>query len=164
MDSILQILRRLRENNVEFVVIGGIAAVLHGSSLVTEDLDVACPLSEANAQRLHTALDDLHPVHRMTPTGKPLTESPAELAKFQNLYLRTDLGQVDFLGEVAGIGGYEEVRENAIVVDIAGVSCRVLSLPALIRAKEAMGRERDWRAVVQLQAILDRVRQKPGEG
>ena len=66
------VVRRLGEHGVEFVLIGGIAAVAHGASVVTFDVDVCCSFRPENLFRLQRALADLHPVHRMTPQKLPL--------------------------------------------------------------------------------------------
>ena len=158
MVSILDILRRLIDHDVEFVLIGGMAAVAFGSSLTTEDLDVAAPLTEQNAARLLAALKDINPRHRMNPMLTALTETPASLSKFENLYLVTDLGQLDVLARIAGIGPYPDVRRASVEIDFHGRKVHILGLEALIRSKEALNRQKDLPAIVHLKAILERTR------
>jgi predicted nucleotidyltransferase len=160
--SILDILRRLIDHDVEFVLVGGMAAIAFGSSLTTEDLDVAAPLTEQNAARLLAALADIHPRHRMNPMLKALTETPASLAKFENLYLVTDLGQLDVLVRIAGIGAYPDVLRSAVEVDFRGRTIRILNIEALIRSKEALDRPKDRPTIVHLKAILERTRRGKG--
>ena len=158
MASTLDILTRLNRHKVEFVVVGGLAGVVHGSALVTEDVDVCAPLSQQNLTRILAALADINPRFRMSPHRPPLPGDAERLAGYKNLYLITDLGQIDFLSEITGIGGYDEVSQHTIRVDLAGVPVQVLDLDALIASKKAMGRAKDIRAATELEAIRDRLR------
>jgi hypothetical protein len=141
---------------VDFVIVGGFAANAHGVPLLTQDVDVCCDFSLDNLERLQSALKDLHPVHRMTPKRLPLGLSAGGVESFKNLYLDTDEGQLDCLSMIDGIGGFDAVRENSVEVELPAGVCRVLSLDALIRAKEAMDRPRDREAALQLRAIRER--------
>ena len=151
------LLERLLRCDVEFVVIGGFAAAAHGSRLDTQALAVCCRFTTENLLRLQEAVADLHAVHRMTPRRIPLALTPDACAGLQNLYLDTDLGQLDCLSRVLGVGEFDEVVGNSIELGLGAGSCRVLSLDALIRSKEAMGRPRDREAAAQLKAIRERV-------
>ena len=153
MNSLSTVLQRLVQEEVEFVVVGGFAAMAHGSAMTTQDVDVCCGFSEENLQRLQAALVDLHPVHRMTPNRLPLDTQPGALKDFRNLYLTTDLGQLDCLSEIKGVGDFQAVRENAVTVELSFGPILVLSLDALIRAKEAMDLPRDRQILMQLKAI-----------
>ena len=137
-------------------MIGGFAAVAHGVTLLTQDVDVCCRLSADNLLRIQRALADLHPVHRMPPQRPALALTSETAAEFRNLYLETDWGQLDCLGEVSGVGTYEQALQESTEIDLAAGPCRILSISALIRAKEAMGRPRDREAIVQLRAIRER--------
>jgi predicted nucleotidyltransferase len=158
MDSTLELLRRLSEQEVDFIVVGGPAAVLHGSSMVTEDVDVCTSLTAESIPRILAALRDLHPRYRMNPRHPPVPDDPARLAGFKNLCVVTDVGQIDFLGEIAGIGEFDQVAQCATSVAVEGITCRVLTLDSRIVAKRAMGRPRDRQAVVEFEAIRERIR------
>jgi hypothetical protein len=158
MPNLESLLERLVRSRVAFVVVGGFAAVAHGVSLLTEDVDVCCRFTPANLLKLQAALRDLHPVHRMTPARLPLALTPQSCVRLKNLYLDTDYGQLDCLGEVKGIGDYQSVAKCSVVVDLPFGPCRVLDIAALIRSKEAMDRPRDRAAIVQLRAIKERSR------
>ncbi len=148
-----QILARLVENELEFVLIGGYAAVLHGSPIPTLDVDVCLKFSKENLNRLAAAFGDLHPKHRITPQKLPLEITDRSWIDWKNIYLQTDLGILDCLGLVKGIGGYEEVLADSKVVDLPVGKCRVITLDALIRAKEAVGRPNDLKTVTHLKLI-----------
>lgn len=158
MASTLDLLKRLSDHGVEYVVVGGMAGVLHGGSMVTEDLDLCAPLTQDNLARILVALKELSPRHRMSPQQPPLPEDPAKLAGFKNLFLATDFGQLDILSEITGVGAYPEVVRHAVQVTLAGVSYRVLDLDALIASKRALGRPRDLQAARELEAIRERIR------
>jgi hypothetical protein len=161
MPDLKGLLGRLVTARVRFVVVGGYAAVAHGSSLMTLDVDVCCEMTPANLLRLQAALDGLRPVHRMTPRRVPLRLTPEGAVGWKNLYLDTAWGQLDCLGEVKGIGGYPECRKRSVRVRLGAGSCRVLALEALIQAKRAMGRPRDLETVAQLRAIRARSAERP---
>jgi hypothetical protein len=150
------LLRRLHTQGVEFVIIGGICNVLHGVTLVTQDVGVCCRFSPENLQRLEAAVRELHPVHRQTPQRLPFVLNERLLRELRNVYLRTDLGVIDCLSEVAGIGGYDTVLAASVPVALSFGQCRMLSLDALIRSKETLGREQDLAALRQLRAIRER--------
>lgn len=155
------LLDRLIRHEVEFVVVGGFAAVAHGVTLLTQDIDICCRFTPDNLMRLQAALSGLQPVHRM-PTERPAPRLiPETAAEFRNLYLETAWGQLDCLGEVRGVGGYDEVVGQSIEVRLPGGPCRVLAIDALIRAKQAMGRDKDREAILQLRAIQERTRGRP---
>src|SRR5687767_6444925 len=103
MDKLSDLLARLHAERVEFVVIGGLAAVVHGVVLVTLDVDVCCRFTEENLMRIQRAVADLHPVHRSRP-DLPLQLTSEQCASLKNLYLKTDWGILDCLGEVLGLG------------------------------------------------------------
>ena len=155
MQNLSELTRRLVEAQVEFVLIGGFAAVAHGATLVTRDVDICCRFNEPNLKRIQQALAELHPVHRSRP-DLPLDLTPGECVRLKNLYLKTDLGAVDCLGEVLGIGAFENVLQHSIEVELPFGSCKILDLEGLIRAKEAMNREHDRITVRQLREIQRR--------
>lgn len=153
MKNLHILLQRFADAGLDFVVVGGFAGVLHGSSYVTEDLDVCAMLSPETLAKLRTALADLHPVHRMTHQKLSFLEHPPAGQPLANVYLETDAGVVDVLGSVLGIGDYEALARHAIEVPLFGRKCRVISLENLIRAKEALGREKDLLTAKELRAI-----------
>ena len=150
------LLSRLKEQNVEFVIIGGVCGVLHGASLVTLDLDICCRFSRENLRRIEAAVKDLHPRHRLTANKLPLELTDELCDSLKNIYLNTDLGILDCLSEVSGIGDYEQVLQQSIPHSMSYGEFRILNLDALIAAKSAAGREKDLDAVRLLQAIKEK--------
>lgn len=153
MNPFHDLLKRLSDSGVRFVVIGGIAAFAHGSSIATQDLDVCASLDQENLARIINALKDLGPRFRMHPAKPPLPTDASQLAGFRNLCLVTQDAVIDILSEITGVGGYEEAEQHSIVLSVGGIECRVLDLDTLIAAKRAAGRNKDMLVVAELEAI-----------
>jgi len=154
------LLTRLKGSGLEFVVIGGVCVVYHGALLATFDLDICCPFGEENVRRIESAVKDLHPVHRLTANKLALEMTRSSFAELKNLYLQTDLGKLDCLSEVLGVGNFEAVFKQSVMANFSYGPFRFLSLDALIAAKRAAGRDRDLDAVRQLLAIKERNKQQ----
>lgn len=152
MQQLNHLLARLLHGQVDFVLVGGLAAAIHGSSLNTRDVDVCIRLCLENLVRLQTAVADLHPVHRSRP-DIPFAVTADNWTRYKNLYLKTDLGIIDCLGEVLAVGGYEEALSHSIVLNLPIGPCRILDIDTLIKAKEAMGRPHDLVTVQHLKAV-----------
>ena len=148
----------LADSEIPFVVVGGYASRMHGTSLLTEDIDLCLLLSPQNISKLREILAPFHPVHRMTPQRLSFSDYPSDISKINNLYVSTDLGQVDFLGSVGGVGDYGRVSRDAIEVTVFGRKCKVISIDDLISAKKFMGRSHDIETVKQLEWIKNRLR------
>ncbi len=159
MNNFIDLLRKLERQSVEFVLVGGFGAVSLGSTLVTRDVDVVVRAERQNWVRVWRALRDHQPVHRMTPEKLLFTEEQAGREGLKNLYLGTDLGQLDCLGEVTGVGDYETCVARSEEIRIGDVNIRVLSLDAMIDSKRAMGRPRDMHTVLELEAVRQRLRE-----
>jgi predicted nucleotidyltransferase len=153
MKSLHVLLQRFADAGLDFVVVGGFAGVLHGSTYVTEDLDICAVMSPENVAKLRSALADLRPVHRMTHQRLSFLEHPPAGQPLANVYLETDAGVVDVLGSVLGIGDYNALLQHAIVVPLFGRTCRVISMEDLIKAKETLGRDKDKLVAKELRAI-----------
>jgi cyclohexa-1,5-dienecarbonyl-CoA hydratase len=148
-------LKVLLDGGVEFVVIGGVAMYAHGSAHLTRDLDICYERSRENIERLATALSPYHARLRGVPADVPFHLDASTVTKGMNFTLITDLGDLDLIGEVAGLGQYSAVRDSSITLDLFGRSCRVLSLAGLIQAKRATGRGRDAAALPELEALRE---------
>jgi predicted nucleotidyltransferase len=147
------LLQRLADGGIDFVVIGGFASVLHGSAMVTDDLDICAVLTGENVEKLRAALKDLNPVHRMTHRRLSFLDHPAGAQPMQNIYLKTDAGVIDVLSTVLGVGDFARLRSEAETVELFGRQVAVMSLRDLITAKEACGREKDLLTAKELRAI-----------
>jgi predicted nucleotidyltransferase len=151
-----RLIERLCDAGIDFVVVGGFAGILHGSTLVTRDLDVCVVLSAENVARLREVFRDLRPRHRFSSPKLSFLDTPEPGVSLNNLYLETELGPIDLLGSIKGVGEFEHVRAASMEIELFGRRCRVISIEALIRAKQAMGREKDMIAVKELRAIVEK--------
>lgn len=145
----------LHQGNVHFVIVGGVAATIHGSARLTSDLDVIYARDRENLDRLVSALQPLDPYLRGAPPGLPFRFDAEKLRKGLNFTLITTAGPLDLLGEIAGLGGYESALQHCIEVQLFGTATRCLDLEALIRAKRAAGRPRDLETIAELEAIRE---------
>lgn len=151
-----RLLDSLVEHRVEFVIIGGVALVLHGSSRVTQDLDICYSRSPENLERLATALAPFQPTLRGAPPGLPFTLDARSLQSGLNFTLSAEPGDIDILGEVPGVGGYDKVSADAVTMEVYGNRVLVMSLTALEQAKRAAGRLKDITDLAEIQDIRRR--------
>jgi hypothetical protein len=152
-EDFIELLERLVKAGVDFVIVGGFAGTVYGCMMVTQDVDICFDFSPANLLTLQKAIADLNPVHRMTPGRKKLELTEENCGNFKNLYLDTDIGRLDCLGSIKGVGDYQKVKEESVTVETGGVRLQVLNIDALIESKKAMNRPRDRQAIAELEAI-----------
>ncbi|HKB57411.1 MAG TPA: nucleotidyltransferase [Lacunisphaera sp.] len=133
-------------------MVGGYAAITHGSAYLTRDVDICAVLTEENVARLRQALADWNPKHRMTPQRLSFLVYPPVGQPLNNLYL-PDMGVIDIITSVLGVGDFVRLRDKAEELEVDGRRYRVIALEDLIKAKEAMGREKDLLTAKELRAI-----------
>lgn len=155
MNDFERILVGLRSADVSFVIIGGVAATVHGSARLTSDLDIVYERSRANIERLVTALAPLKPYLRGAPPDLPFKFDAETIRRGLNFTLTTDAGPMDVLGEIAGVGDYDAVLAVSEDVSLFGAEYRCINLDALIVSKRAAGRPKDLEAVAELELIRD---------
>jgi len=155
-----EILRTLDRHGVRYVLIGGLAAVLHGASHVTTDVDIVPHEARANLERLAAALHELDARIRVTgePEGVPFDVSPESLRRVRIWNLQTSAGDVDLTFEPSGTRGYDDLSRDALTMHVTGVDVPVASLADVIRSKEAAGRSRDRAILPALRELLSRQR------
>ena len=154
------LLRILVDAGVEFIVIGGAAAIAHGAATPTLDLDIAAPMTEANLERLMGALEPVHPRHATRPDLGTVWQTPTELTRFRLLLLQTDIGRLDVLPRVEPLGDYDKLEAVELEL-LEGTPVRVLTLEQLIAVKTHLSRRKDKVVEAELRAIADLRR---GEG
>lgn len=159
-----RIVATLNRHGVQFVVIGGIAAVAHGSPLPTEDVDITPERSVRNLERLAAALHELGA--RLRTAGEPDgVDFPIDAgflgAQPHMLTLTTVAGDLDLALTPAGFpNGYDDLVEDSVVVDLGdGAATRVASLHDVIASKEAAARTKDLAALPVLRALADELAQ-----
>jgi hypothetical protein len=145
----------LAANDVEFVIIGGLAATLHGSARVTYDLDVVYHRTPENLANIVAALSPYQPYLRGAPEGLPFKFDVETLKRGLNFTLATSAGPIDLLGELSGIGSYEAVRARANAASMFEGAYLFIDLEGLITSKKAAGRPKDLETIAELETIRE---------
>ena len=153
----VRLLRTLDAHGVRFIVIGGIAAIAHGSSVVTRDLDICYARTQDNLHALAEALRALGARLRGVPDDVPFRLDARTLQMGDHFTFVTDAGEFDCLGMPAGTEGYEDLLQRAIDVPFDDLTVKVTSLDDLIRMKRAAGRPKDRAALEILGALRDEI-------
>jgi predicted nucleotidyltransferase len=152
------LLEVLQTHGVDFVVVGGIAGMAHGSSYPSFDLDVAYARDQPNLERLAAALQDLEVTLAHAPPDLPFQIDSRSLANGANFTFDTRHGRFDVLGEIKGISSYESLRAGATLTRIEGVEVRVASIDHLISMKRAANRPKDKLMLEDYLVIADEER------
>ena len=154
MTDYRELIGRLVAGRVEFIIVGGAAAVVHGASRLTDDLDVVYSRNSRNVDRIIESLAPLAPYLRGAPEGWPFKWEAQTILHGLNFTLTTSVGPLDLLGEITLGGNYEELLPHTIKVNVFGNDCLCLGLARLIEVKRAAGRPRDFEAIKELEMIL----------
>ena len=140
---------------VEFILVGGTAANVHGSARLTQDVDIVYRRTRENVARLVASLEPFSPYPRGAPPGLPFRWDAESIWRGMNFTLATGLGPVDAFGEIAGGGGYDPLLAHTVEIEAFGQRVRCLDLRKLIEVKRAAGRPKDLEAVAELEALLE---------
>jgi hypothetical protein len=148
-------LKLLGKYEIECVIIGGVASTLYGSTILTNDLDVCYARNAGNLEKLATALRSVNAKLRNAPPDLPFLLDADTLRRGLNFIFTTDVGSLDLLAEVRGVGLYEDVVAQAITYELLGYLFPVIEINKLVLAKRTAGRPKDMIVVVELEAILE---------
>ena len=157
----VRICQILNEEGVAYVIVGGFASVVHGSSLPTQDIDVVPSRQSENLDRLARALRRMNAMIRTGGDPVPAPIDGPFLAKMPiMLNLVTDLGDVDLtFAPSGGLGGFDEWSTHALSVEIAaGLTVNIASLDDIIDSKRAANRPKDQMALPYLESLRDELR------
>ena len=150
----LMMLRTLSDHKVDFVVIGGICAMMHNSSLGTVDVEIAPSRQADNLERLEEALTELNAYYREHPPGK-IRPNAERLNTSGHHLLMTDVGALDVLGTVTQGRDYDKLISETVEVELeAALSITMLTLPMLILIKQETNRVKDRLALPVLRQLL----------
>ncbi|MDI6736320.1 MAG: nucleotidyltransferase [bacterium] len=162
MVKVRKLLPQLKLYNVRFIIIGGQAAVLQGSAYITADIDICYARDKENLENIVKALIPFHPYLRGVEKGLPFIFDTKTLEMGLNFTFTTDIGDIDILGEIKGIGTYDEVIKHSEVIQIYDMPCNVLTIEGLIKSKKTVGRPKDEAVIKEMEAILE-IRQQQGK-
>ncbi|HEX7256049.1 MAG TPA: hypothetical protein VF236_09000 [Gaiellaceae bacterium] len=157
-----RLISTLVDHDVEFIVVGAIAAIAQGGPLMTEDVDITPSRDPVNLERLAAALTKLDARLRIPrdPSGIEFPIEPRFLGSVDSWTLKTPSGDIDLLFAPSGTAGYEDLRRGALSVALWGQEVLVASLPDLIRMKEAAGRPKDLAQIPALRQTLELRRER----
>lgn len=156
-----EIFRILAEEGVEYILIGGLAAIVHGASLVTMDTDICFRQELSNCERLARVLERFGA--EIFPTRQVPIPITAELLQSHRLvHLKTQLGRVDLLATVPGLGKFEDFADGSTTIQLGDLTIPVLTLEQLIQAKSVLDQPKDREHLDQLLAIRDLRREQGG--
>jgi hypothetical protein len=153
--SFLRILQLLDRHGVEYVVVGGVAAVLQGAPVTTFDIDALVKVDATNADRLLDVLGALEARYREHGALRPTRD---DLLAGGHLLLMTNSGPLDILGFIGNGKRYEDVADATATIAVGDLSVRVLGIQALIEEKKSLGRDKDLAVVRLLESVLRRRR------
>lgn len=151
--------RVLADHGVDYVLVGGMAAVLHGSPTVTGDADIVPSRAAENLRRLSETLEELDArIRSITdPEGIPFDPRPELLASMTLLNLTTRCGDLDLTFAPQGTEGYDDLVAHAIRFEIDDLIVPVASLDDVIRSKRAADRPKDRAVLPVLEALRDEI-------
>jgi len=148
-------LKSLTAEKVDFVVIGGLAITIHSSGYITTDLDFCYLRTPENLKKIVSAIAPFSPRLRGFPEDLPFVWDERTLQSGTNFTLETTIGDIDLIGEVAGVGDYEAVKKESTFAKLYGCDLRVLTIEGLIKAKRAAGRVKDLLVLPELEALKE---------
>lgn len=151
MQNLQALLKLLIYSKVDFVLVGGFAAVLHGCNQSTRDIDICVLYSSEQIQSLQDLLKPFHPQHQIG--NQKISFIDMDTSKKQDFHLVTDLGILDVISHVEGVGEYYDVLKRSEGIEIYGGKCHLISIDDLIKSKKVLGRHRDLTIIMELEAI-----------
>ena len=149
------LLPELVKGGVDFILIGGVAGIVHGSARVTYDVDLVYCRSRDNIRRLARVLGPYSPYLRGAPRALPFSWDEKTIQAGLNFTLTTTLGDIDLFGEVSGGNNYNDLLPHSFDVEVFGIHFKCVDLPTLIRIKQAAGRAKDLEAIAELLVLLE---------
>lgn len=155
MTDFKALLEALVDADVEFILVGGLAAIAHGSARLTQDVDIVYARHDDNLEKLAGALAKHEPYLRGAPPGLPFEWDAVTLLHGLNFTLETSLGDIDLLGEITGGGRHEDLLAHSIELDLFHRPVLCLDLEMLIETKRAAGRPKDLEAIAELEALRE---------
>jgi predicted nucleotidyltransferase len=150
-----RLLPELVKGGVDFILIGGVAGIVHGSARVTYDVDLVYSRTDENIRRLASVLEPHSPYLRDALPALPFSWDEKTIRAGLNFTLTTTLGDIDLFGEISGGNTYKDLLPHSLEVEAFGIRFKCVDLPTLIRIKESAGRAKDLEAIAELRALVE---------
>jgi len=161
--SLCEVLEGLLEADVDFILVGGLAAVIQGAPVTTMDVDVVHSQSPENIARLLSFLKSVDAVHRRLD-DRLIEPKERDLSGKGHVLLTTRIGPLDILAVIEGGRSYEELLEHTVEIDFRGHRLRVLDLKTLVELKKTSTDPKDKQRLPVLKETLRQLEQKYGRG
>ena len=158
----LDILKLLVRHGVDFILVGGVAAIVEGAPISTLDLDVVVRPTPENRERLLTALGELN-ARYLDPAGRHIVPDRIKLETLRLHQLLTDFGPLDVLERIGKGRSYEDLLDHTRIYEVSGLPLRTLRLEMVIRSKEEANRDKDRAALPVLRRTLQLQKGQSGE-
>ena len=155
MVRIETVIRSLSAAKVDYVIIGGVAFKTHSSGYITYDFDFCYSRIDKNLERIVEALSPYNPRPRDFPVELPFVFDKTTLKNSTNFTFQSEIGDIDMLAEVTGIGSFQEVLDHSEIFHLYGFDVNILSIDGLIKAKRAAGRTKDLLVLPELEALKE---------
>ena len=155
-----QVIKSFVDHQVEFVVIGATAAIAQGAPLATIDLDLCYRHAHKNVANLVQALRPFHPRLRGVQEDVPFIFDARTIMNGSNFTFTSDVGDLDILGYITGVGGYEQIAPTAVRLELFGQHVLAMSLENVIQSKKAAGRVKDKAQLPVLEETLRQIRKR----
>lgn len=153
--SIQHVLGALVSGKVDFILVGGVAAAMQGSSALTFDIDIVHSRTPENIERLLAVLKNLDARYRVRPELRP---SESQLSSLGHSRLLTSSGPLDVLGSIEGDRDYGALLPESEEVSLHGHTIRILKLEFMLELKEASAEPKDRNAAMHLRAAFEQKR------
>lgn len=160
MVKVKEFLSQLHRFDVRFVIIGGQAAVFQGSAYITADMDICYARDKENLENIVKALSPFHPYLRGVEKNLPFKFDIETLKMGLNFTFSTDIGDIDLIGEITGIGDFDKVLKFSETMEIYEIECNVLTIEGLLKSKKALRRPKDEAVIKELEALREIKKQK----
>ena len=154
------ILSALVASGIRFVVIGGVAATVHGSARFTNDIDLCYDTAPDNIDRLVTLFNEWHAYLRGVESGLPFILDARTFRTTPLMTLTTTMGAINLLDQVPGVGDFAKAFAASELVRVGSTDFRALTLEALIASKKAARRKKDLEHLIELEALMALRKQK----
>lgn len=160
MTQFQKIITIFTKNQIDFIVIGGVALAAQGSAYITLDIDLCYKRSNENLKKIVNALKSYGPKLRGAPKDLPFIFDEKTLKAGMNFTFSSTLGDIDLLGEVSGLGFYEDTIKYTEKMNLYGFQCDVLTIEGLLKSKKAANRLKDKNHIAELEELLKLKKEK----
>ncbi len=153
MSTLNALLKHLLKENIEFVIVGDFAAVIYGTTIDTTRVEICTPFTEQTIEHLKSAFKDINPFFRGSENKVSFLEHAHNADGEKSIFLETDMGGIDVLASVEGVGDYTYLKEHSMTMPLFGQTCHVITVEDLIKEKSIEPDDHDMQVLAELKKI-----------